>query len=124
MALPPGRRSGWAVPEELRTGWDLRIGPSEELLPRLVRQLPSIGLFLHDSRHTPVHLAFELATVAPRLTPGAIVLADNTAWTGRAFPRFARQIGARIIRRGKSDLVGLRVPVPASLSGGVANPAS
>ncbi len=117
VALPAGRRSGWAVPEALRAGWDLRIGPSEDLLPRLVRSLPSIGLFLHDSRHTPGHLAFELATVAPRLSPGAIVLADNTVWTGQAFPRFARRVGARVWRRGHSDLVGLMVPE----SGAIAN---
>ncbi len=110
VALPIGCHSGWAVPEALRVGWDLRIGPSEKLLPRLVRSLSSIGLFLHDSRHTPRHLAFELATVAPRLAPGAIVLADNTMWTGQAFPQFARKVGATVLRRGRSDLVGLRMP--------------
>ncbi len=110
VVLPPGRRTGWAVPARLRARWDLRIGPSERLLPRLVRELPSIGLFLHDSRHTPSHLRFELVTVRPKLVPGAVVLADNTIWTGEAFPRFARELGARVRRRGHGDLVGLTVP--------------
>ncbi|MGI0139758.1 MAG: class I SAM-dependent methyltransferase [Thermoplasmata archaeon] len=110
VALPPGREVGWAVPEAIRTGWDLRLGPSEEILPRLARQLPSIGLFLHDSRHTARHLTFELETVRPRLLPHSIVLADNTVWTGSAFPQFARRLGARVVRRGHSDLVGLSVP--------------
>ncbi len=117
VALPPGRESGWAIPEELRAGWDLRIGPSELRLPELVDELSSVGLFLHDSRHTPAHLAFELATVRPKLTPGAVVLADNTVWTGQAFPRFARSLGVRPLARGRSDLVGLRVPAPAAPRG-------
>jgi hypothetical protein len=110
VAVPPGRDSGWAVPDRLRERWDLRLGPSQALLPSLVEELDGIGLFLHDDLHTPAHLAFELATVAPKLRPGSVVLADNTVWTGEAFPRFARAIGARVVRRGRSDLVGLRVP--------------
>jgi hypothetical protein len=110
VALPPGHEAGWAVPERLRERWDLRLGPSQELLPALVRELDGVGLFLHDDLHTPAHLAFELATVRPKLTAGAVVLADNTAWTGEAFPRFAREVGARVVRRGRGDLVGLRLP--------------
>lgn len=110
VTVPPGRSSGWAVPERLRAGWDLRIGQSQELLPRLTAELPSIGLFLHDDLHTPAHLAFELATVRPKLVEGAIVLADNTAWTGLAFPRFAKRLGVPWYPRGRSDLVGLRYP--------------
>lgn len=110
VALPPGRSTGWAMPPELRTGWDLRIGPSEAILPGLVDELPSVGVFLHDSFHSPGHLRFELTTVQPKLVPGAVVLADNTVWTGEAFPRFAHSVGAPVRRRGRSDLVGLTMP--------------
>jgi hypothetical protein len=109
VAVPPGRESGWAVPERLRERWDLRIGPSQELLPKLVTELDGVGLFLHDDLHTPAHLGFELETVRPKLAPGAVVLADNTRWTGEAFPRFARAVGSRVVRRGRGDLVGLRL---------------
>jgi hypothetical protein len=110
VALPPGRTTGWAVPGELQAGWDLRLGRSEEILPGLVEKLPSIGVFLHDSLHTPAHLAFELTTVRPKLVPAAVVLADNTVWTGAAFPKFARALGVPVRRRGRTDLVGLRMP--------------
>lgn len=110
VALPPGRSSGWAVPDRLRLRWDLRIGPAQELLPKLVREVGPVGLFLHDGLHTPTQLAFELATVRPVLGPAAVVLADNTQWTGDAFPRFAREVGARVVRRGRGDLLGLRLP--------------
>jgi Methyltransferase domain len=110
VAIPPGRTSGWTVPRPLRRRWDLRIGPSQKLLPKLVAELPSVDLFLHDDLHTPRHLAFELRTVRPRLTPGSVVLADNTVWTGESFPRFARAAGVRVRRRRRDDLVGLRWP--------------
>lgn len=110
VSLPPGAATGWAVPDALKERWDLRLGPSQRLLPSLVARLPEVGLFLHDSLHTPLHLSFELETVRPKLGPGAVVLADNTIWTGAAFPRFARSLGTPMRRRGRSDLVGLRVP--------------
>jgi methyltransferase family protein len=112
VSVPPGRSSGWAIPESYLSGWDLRLGPSQEQLPPLVRVLPSVDVFLHDSHHTPRHLTFELGAIRPKLHPGSIVLADNTKWTGAAFPRFARSLGAKVWRRGTSDLVGLRVPEP------------
>ena len=112
VSVPHGRSSGWAVPESYLAGWDLRLGPSQEQLPRLVGELSSVDIFLHDSHHTPTHLTFELETVRPKLHPGSIVMADNTEWTGQAFDRFARSLGARVHRRGGSDLVGLRVPEP------------
>jgi methyltransferase family protein len=110
VSLPPGRESGWAIPPQLTVGWDLRIGPSQKLLPSLVDRLGEVSLFLHDSHHTPAHLTFELETIRPRLRPGSVVLADNTVWTGKAFDRFAKAMGAPVVRRRRSDLVGLRVP--------------
>jgi hypothetical protein len=112
VSLPPGRSSGWAVPTELRKGWDLRIGPSQKELPRLVGAEPRIDLFLHDDLHTPAHLSFELTTVEPRLRDGSVLLADNTAWTGKSFDRFASARGFRVVRRRGSDLVGCRVQRP------------
>jgi len=109
-ALPPGLDTGWAVPEPLRERWDLRIGPAQKLLPAVVDEVGSVGLFLHDDLHTSDHLSFELATVRPKLVPSAVVLADNTSWTGDAFPRFARTEGLRVVRRGRGDLVGVRLP--------------
>ncbi|MGA9840210.1 MAG: class I SAM-dependent methyltransferase [Thermoplasmata archaeon] len=118
VSIPPGHRSGWAVPDRWKAGWDLRIGKSQDLLPKLIEELPSVGIFLHDDLHTPRHLAFELRTVRPKLAPGSVVLADNTVWTGKAFPRFARSLGVPWFRRARSDLVGLRTPEGAPRSRG------
>ncbi|HEV2450109.1 MAG TPA: class I SAM-dependent methyltransferase [Thermoplasmata archaeon] len=110
VRLPPGKSTGWAVPPELLARWDLNLGPSQALLPELVKELGHVDLFLHDSLHTPEHLAFELETIRPRLSAGSLVLADNNNWTGDAFPRFAASLGARVHARRNSYLVGLRVP--------------
>lgn len=112
VSVPPGRSSGWAIPVSYKTGWDLRLGLSQDRLPPLVKEISAVDIFLHDSLHTPTHLKFELETIRPKLHPGSIVMADNTKWTGEAFPRFARSLGAKVWRRGDSDLVGLRVPEP------------
>jgi hypothetical protein len=110
VSIPPGLTSGWAIPKALTPGWDLRLGTSQEILPRLVQELPSIGLFLHDSLHTSRNLTFELETVRVKLIPDSDVLADNTAWTGSAFDRFAQSLHVPVFRRRRSDLVGLRFP--------------
>ncbi|MCI4363225.1 MAG: class I SAM-dependent methyltransferase [Thermoplasmata archaeon] len=110
VRLPPGRATGWVVPSNLGLRWDLHLGPSEAILPDLVKELSSVDLFLHDSHHTPEHLAFELGTVRPRLHPGSILLADNTDWTGTSFRDFARSLGSAVARRRDSRLEGFRVP--------------
>jgi hypothetical protein len=110
VSLPPGLSSGWAIPFR-SPRWDLRIGPSQTVLPKLIEELPAVDLFLHDDLHTPEHLVFELETLRPKLSPGAPVLADNTKWTGDAVPKFAAAVGARVSRRGTGDLVGFRFPL-------------
>ena len=114
VSIPPGRTTGWAVPDDLRLGWDLHLGPSQVLLPVVARSVARVDLFLHDSLHTPEHLTFELEALRPKLAPGAVVLADNTEWTGDAFDRFARSLGVPLRARGGEDLVGLRMPLEAA----------
>ncbi|HTT25596.1 MAG TPA: class I SAM-dependent methyltransferase [Thermoplasmata archaeon] len=108
VAIPPGRSSGWAVPPELTEGWDLRIGPAQKLIPAVVREVDGIDLFLHDDLHTEAHLRFELRTLDPRFRPGAVVLADNTKWTGKAFPEFVARHRTALFRRRRQDLMGFR----------------
>jgi predicted O-methyltransferase YrrM len=118
-SLPPGARSGWAVPDELRRLWDLRVGRSEDVLPGLVDELPSIDLFVHDSPHNAAHLAFELKTIRPKLRPGSVVVADNTRWNERAFNQLAASFHATVLHRRASDLAGFRVPGPPAALGSI-----
>jgi predicted O-methyltransferase YrrM len=108
VAIPPGRSSGWAIPSELKKGWDLRVGPAQQLIPQLVKELDGIDVFLHDDLHTPEHLAFELATLDPLFRPGAVVMADNTQWTGTSFQDFVMKHRTPLYQRRRQDLLGFR----------------
>ena len=79
-----GLEPGWLVPQELRSRWDLRIGPAQTILPTLdVRP----ELFLHDSLHTYDQMAFELRWAWNRTPVGGFVGADDIGWN-RAFQDF------------------------------------
>lgn len=76
--LPDGRPTGWIVPIELRARWTLQLGNARELLPRMLRDLPRVDLFLHDSDHSYDHMTFEFELVRPRLAAGAVIMSDDT----------------------------------------------
>jgi predicted O-methyltransferase YrrM len=92
--LPRGEAPGWIVDAELRHRWTLRIGPSSELLPPLLKELVSIDMFLHDSLHTYENMMFEYRAAWPYLTARGLLLSHDV---GRhtAFFDFAREVGKR-----------------------------
>jgi predicted O-methyltransferase YrrM len=104
--LPPLRREaerfwGIAVPEELGTRWTLHRGSSARILPRLLEELGTADVFLHDSLHTNRNMRREFETVWPRLRTGGVIIADdverNRAFGGlrRKDPALWRVIGDR-----------------------------
>ena len=109
-SIPPGKDSGWAIPTRLKRDWDLRKGRSEDVLPGLLRQLPSVDLYCHDSPWTAGHLAFEFETIRPKLHPGSIVVADNTDVNPGAARTLARAFATKVRPRGTSSLIGIRIP--------------
>jgi hypothetical protein len=68
---------GAAVPERLRHRWTYIRGSSRRRLPRLLRQLGEIELFIHDSRHSERNLLFELEHAWDTLRPGGVLVADD-----------------------------------------------
>ena len=93
--LPPlietelARETGAAVPPHLRDRWTLVEGSSRHRLPTLVRQLPRVDLFVHDSMHTARNVSFELEQVWPALGPGGAALVDDVQ-QNRATQEFLR----------------------------------
>lgn len=73
-----------AVPALLHGRWTFLRGSSRRHLPRLLRRLGSIDVFLHDSQHTRRNMAFEMNRALPRLRPGGVLICDdaheNGAW--------------------------------------------
>lgn len=91
--LLEGRDPGWIVPDPLRVRWSIHMGPSELILPHLLRALPPLDIFIHDSLHTYEHMMLEFEAAFPHLRPGGLLLADDATWNA-AFPKFVVKIGA------------------------------
>ncbi|HTT26406.1 MAG TPA: class I SAM-dependent methyltransferase [Thermoplasmata archaeon] len=113
-SLPAGRSSGWAVPEDLRARWDLRIGDKARVLPLLARELPRIDLFLYDVPHEEAATRRELGEVDARIPPGGVVIIDHGPGGGLcpSLRRWARSGGARPWRREGTGLYGARRAPP------------
>jgi methyltransferase family protein len=85
--LPLGKDPGWLVPQWLRPAWQAHLGDALEILPRLLRQMGKIGIFIHDSLHTYDHMMWEFETAYPHL------LSDHALWNN-SFYDSARNISA------------------------------
>lgn len=92
--LPKGRASGWIVPEDLRERWRLRLGDARSLVPKVLKALDRIDIFLHDSDHSYEHMMFEYGEAWPRLARNGLLLSDDTHLHG-AWDDFCRKQGAR-----------------------------
>ena len=68
---------GEAVPHRLRGRWSLVFGPTRMVLPRLLRELGTIQLFLQDSAHSyhPQKKDYEVAL--DHMAPGGILVSDG-----------------------------------------------
>jgi predicted O-methyltransferase YrrM len=98
--LPPGKLPGWIVPDSLKSRWELRIGDSRELLPKLLAELGTASVFIHDSLHTYEQMLWEYRVAYPFIKQGGLLISDDAAWNP-AFPEFCAEVRAvrfRILR--------------------------
>lgn len=92
--LPSGRRTGWIVPDSLRSRWTLRLGDARTLLPELLDTLDSVDVFLHDSDHSYEHMVFEFERALPKLAREGLLLSDDAHMHG-AWDDFCTRRGLR-----------------------------
>lgn len=71
------RQRGAAVSEPLKRRWTLVNGSSRRRLPGLLRELGTIDLFVHDSRHSGRNVSFELTRAWGALRAGGFLLVDD-----------------------------------------------
>lgn len=83
---------GQLVPEALRSRWTLEIGPSRQLLPRVIERAGRIDVFVHDSDHTTANMTREYAVAWRAMASGGVLLSDDIE-ANHAFVRFARRVG-------------------------------
>jgi hypothetical protein len=88
-AIPSDKEPGWIIPDELRSRWDLTIGKSQRELPKLVTELETVDLFVHDSEHSHPCMMFEYELAYEWLVEGGVVLSDDITWND-AFSIFTR----------------------------------
>lgn len=95
--LPPiGARAsdiqiGVMVPPEYRGRWQLHVGPSKRILPRLLNNgVSTIDLFLHDSAQLYEIQRMELTSVWSHMSPHGVIIADSIH-RNTAFAEFTRQ---------------------------------
>jgi len=75
--IPEDKSSGWLIPEYLKDRWELHLGKSEEILPKLFSDLKQIDVFFHDSLHTYDHMMFEYRTCWNYLKENGVLFSDD-----------------------------------------------
>jgi predicted O-methyltransferase YrrM len=104
-SLPSNLPIGFLVPPAFKDRWTLIVGDVREELDPLLRKLPEVGMFYHDSDHSYAHMTWELITVWSRLAPGGLAIADDISWS-TAFWDFARKVHRRPAIHRKTPNVG------------------
>ena len=70
---------GYLVPSDLRHRWELRTGPSQQVLPQVLEELVGIDLFQHDSRHSYSNQLREYQTAWPFIKPSGMLVSDDVS---------------------------------------------
>lgn len=91
-----------AVPEEMRHRWTYLRGPSRVLLPKLLRRIAPIDLFVQDSRSTVPTATFEFDTAWAALRPGGFLIA-NSVDRSLAFSSFVKRVRPRFALTARFD---------------------
>jgi predicted O-methyltransferase YrrM len=81
--------TGAAIPEGLRSRWELLLGDSRDLLPAVLDRHP-IDAFFHDSDHAAASMIREYRASWERLADGGLLLSDDIN-LNRAFDEFAAE---------------------------------
>lgn len=110
-ALTPGveRSIGMAVPNRLRSRWQLILGDSRALLPRVVQDAGPLDVFVHDSEHAYTTMISEFTTVWPFMRHGGVLVSDDL--NNDAFLDFAERVRRQplVVVQGKKSPFGLLI---------------
>ncbi len=68
---------GTAISQHLRSRWTYVPGTARQQLPRLLRRLTEIDVFIHDSLHTGRNQMFELESAWSAMRDGGVAVIDD-----------------------------------------------
>ena len=75
------QKVGWIVPDNLTADWQIKIGSTSEILPKINL---NVDAFYHDSEHSEKNMLFEFEWAERNLNPGGVLISDdidlNRAW--------------------------------------------
>jgi len=91
-----GMDIGWLVPDHLRDRWDLRIGSSHDILPKMSGDAPKFDIFMHDSLSNYENMMFEYTQARRLIKPCGLLISDDIE-TCSAFDEFTRREGADVV---------------------------
>jgi len=86
-AIPSNKDPGWIIPEEIRSNWELIIGKSQRELPKIVSEINSFDIFIHDSEHSHPCMMFEFELAFEWINKEGVIVADDISWN-TAFSTF------------------------------------
>jgi hypothetical protein len=78
----PTMKPGFIIPDYLKDKWEFVEGDS---LAEIPKRRETFDFYLHDSDHSMSFLGAELAAALPRLSPSAVVIADDIDWSNAFF---------------------------------------
>ncbi len=70
---------GALIPAALKDRWDLAVGDSRLLLPKILAE-QSADILIHDSLHTTTHQTFEYEVARSLMKEGTIIASDDIRW--------------------------------------------
>jgi len=94
---------GFMIPEYLTNQWNLLIGDSHEVIPKLSQEF---NLFVHDSEHSMKFLTKELELASEKLSQDALLVVDDIDWSNAFFAYCVeRRLSPMLLTdNGKDDL--------------------
>ena len=90
-SILPTEKIGICVPKYLQNRWNLILGDSKNELPKILKKINSLDVFLHDSKHTYEHMTWEYKTIWPYLNSKGVLISDDTNWN-ESFKDFCSQM--------------------------------
>ena len=95
-SILPTKKIGICVPKYLQNRWNLILGDSKNELPKILKKIKQLDVFLHDSKHTYEHMTWEFKTIWPHLNSNGILVSDDTNWN-ESFKDFCLQMDLEYI---------------------------
>jgi predicted O-methyltransferase YrrM len=87
----PDSNVGYLVPDYLKEKWTIIRGKSSEALPQLLKEVKSVDLFFHDSKHTYENMMREYQIVWPHIERKGMLVSHDVNFNN-AFEVFSNQV--------------------------------